>query len=77
LEKNDLGDAIISSKTTYARKVKVAWYPTLWDRESSETTHAQEMYVVLDFHASEIVHGWYVIKTKPHHLFQIQNSSQL
>jgi hypothetical protein len=44
LEKDeDLRDAIILYKAIYARKVKVAWYTTLWYLEFSKTTHAQEM----------------------------------
>lgn len=72
LEKDeDLGDAITLFRVIYTRKVKVAWDPILWDQESSKTTRAHEMQMILDFHASEMVHGQYAIKTKFHHLFQI------
>jgi hypothetical protein len=58
LEKDeDLGDAITSSRDAYARKVKVAWDPILWDQESNKTAHTHEMQTILDFHASEMVHG--------------------
>jgi hypothetical protein len=41
LEKDeDLGDAIISSKIIFTKKVKVAQDPILWEWESIKTTYA-------------------------------------
>jgi hypothetical protein len=58
LEKDeDLGDAMILFRVIYTGKVKVAWDPILWDQESSKTTCAHEMQMILDFHALEMVHG--------------------
>ncbi len=41
----DLKDAITSSRTTSTKKAKVAWDATLWDQETSKTTHAQEIFM--------------------------------
>jgi hypothetical protein len=39
--------------------VKLTWNVTLWERESSKSIQFEKMQVIIGFHASKTIHGWY------------------
>jgi hypothetical protein len=48
---------IQSIRCVYAWQLKMAWDVKNWDPESSKASQTKQLRVVLDFHASIMIHG--------------------
>jgi len=53
----NLQEMIQSTRSTYAKQLKMAWDVKNWDQKSIKAIWTQELTYVLDFHKSKMIHG--------------------